>query len=114
MSNLWVTITTVFGAERDALLHPKDVQAPALLLDSIAKIWYAVVEILYSVYIISRSFNDRPNEILIIKVLKFNTSFTMLLWANWHVRTLNQKFIRLDIKRRREKQFSTSFKYHRF
>ena len=50
----------------------------------------------------------------IIKFDKFNTSFTMFLWVNWHVRTWNQNFIRLDVRSRREKPFNTSFKYRRF
>ena len=54
---------------------------------------------------ISRCFNDRPNEIFIIEVDKFNLSFTMILWANWNVRTWNQKSVCLDVRRRREEQF---------
>ena len=63
---------------------------------------------------ISRSFTDHPSKILISKVVKFYTGFTMIIQKNRRVRTSSQNLIHFAIRCHREKHLSTSIKYRRF
>ena len=63
---------------------------------------------------ISRSFANHPSKILISKVHKFYTGFTMILQKNRHVCTSKQNLIHSTIRWHREKRLSTSVKYRRF
>ena len=59
-------------------------------------------------------FADYPSKILISKVDKFYTGFTMIIQKNRRVRTSKQNLVHFAIRCHREKYLSTSIKYRRF
>ena len=87
----------------------KVVWARGMVSVQVLNILYAVVGMLNFVPAkISTSFADHPSKILISKVDKFYTDFTMIIQKNKRVCTWSQNLIHFAIRCHREKYLNTS------